>query len=205
MRFVKTREVIQVFVPKYAKGKTLDIGGGNSKYREIIKPHVDEYLVSDIFQAPGVDFVEDARKLSHPDDSFGTVLSFQALEHIDDTHAVVREMYRVLKRGGHAIVTAPFIGARHGHPSDFHRFTLEGLCWYFESAGFEIKESGKQGGSLSVCAELLRFSFLNPYKKHGKIRRKIIRATVSFLVALDRRNYFANQDIYNNAYVVAVK
>jgi ubiquinone/menaquinone biosynthesis C-methylase UbiE len=95
-----TREVVEILVPKYAKGRTLDVGGGTSKYRGIIKKFVSNYLVADLYETEGVDFREDARKMSFPDESFDTVLSFQVLEHIDDTTATVREMYRVLKRGG---------------------------------------------------------------------------------------------------------
>ena len=59
--FIDTREVVSHFVPLYAKGRTLDIGGGTSKYRDIIRKTVPEYLVSDLHETKNVDFVEDAR------------------------------------------------------------------------------------------------------------------------------------------------
>lgn len=205
MKFVNTREVVKEFVPKYIKGKTLDIGGGTSKYRSIITPCVSEYLVSDLHKEDGVDFVEDARKLSHKDKTFDSILSFQALEHIDDTRAVVREMHRVLKDGGMAIVTAPFLGAQHGHPSDFHRFTVEGLKWHFEQEGFKIIKAGKQGSTFAVISELFHFSFLSPYKKHGRIKRAILNRIINVFLKLEKWEVLENPDLYTNVYVVVQK
>jgi len=205
MKLVDTREVVKALIPKYAKGLTLDVGGGTSKYRDIIDSYVDKYLVSDLYPLDGVDYVEDARKLGHKDKTFDTILSFQLLEHVDDTKAVVTEIYRVLKNGGIAIVTTPFLGAEHGHPSDFHRFTTEGLSWYFKEAGFKTLELGKQGSTLAVCAELLRFKFLNPYKKHGRIKTSIMTRIVKFLKKLDKSGILNNDSFYSNVYIVAQK
>jgi SAM-dependent methyltransferase len=205
MKFINTRDTVKEFVPKYIKGRTLDIGGGTSKYRSIITPCVSEYLVSDLYKEDGVDFVEDARKLSHRDKTFDSILSFQILEHIDNTQAVVKEMYRVLKDGGTALVTTPFICAQHGHPSDFHRFTVEGLKWYFEQQGFKILEAGKQGSTFAVISELFHFSFLNPYKKHGRIKRAILNRIIRVFIKLDRWEILENPNLYTNVYIVVQK
>jgi SAM-dependent methyltransferase len=205
VQFINTREIVEEFIPRYAKGKTLDIGGGRSKYRNLIAPHVSEYLVSDLYPAPGVDFIEDARALGQRADTYETVLSFQVLEHIDDTQAVVREIYRVLKPGGKTIVTVPFIAAEHGHPSDFHRFTVEGLRWYFEKANFKIIEIGRQGGMWSVLSELLRFRFLDTYKSHGRFKRALVSNIISIFHKLDRRGFMQRPNFYTNVYIIAEK
>lgn len=204
-RFIDTRDVVSHFVPLYAKGKTLDVGGGSSKYREIITKTVSDYLVSDLYGELGVDVVTDARKMSFPDASFDTIVSFQVLEHIDDTTAAVREMYRVLKRGGCVIATAPFLGAEHGHPSDYHRFTIEGIQWHFEHVGFTTVACGKQGSTFSVIAELVRFVVLNPYKKHGRVRRGIVDRILQLLKIFDRKGFLQNADLYAGVHIVAQK
>ena len=203
--FIDTRDVVQYAVPQYVKGKTLDIGGGSSKYRSIITKHAGEYVVADLFPGPGVDVVTDVRDMSFDDEIFDTVLSFQVLEHVDDTTAAVREIHRVLRKGGHVIVTAPFLGAQHGDPSDFHRFTPEGLAWYFEQAGFTIVESGKQGSTFSVLAELLRFVFLNPYKKYGAVRTKVFTTIVRGLKFLDRKGFLRASSLFTNSYIIVEK
>lgn len=48
--------------------------------------------------------IGDAENLSFPDASFDVVYSFGVLHHTPDTHRAIRELYRVLKPGGVAIV-----------------------------------------------------------------------------------------------------
>ena len=43
-KFKQTKEVVKYFL-KYVNGKTLDIGAGSAKYRQIIKERASEYPV----------------------------------------------------------------------------------------------------------------------------------------------------------------
>ncbi len=51
--------------------------------------------------------VEDITQLSFPDESFDMVLCFHVLEHIEDDHKAIKELYRVLKKDSFAIIDAP--------------------------------------------------------------------------------------------------
>lgn len=205
-RLIDTREVVVAFVPRYAKGRTLDIGGGTSKYRSIIEPVVSEYIVADLYD-PAADYQEDVRRMSFPNDSFDTVLSFQVLEHVDDTTASIREIFRVLKRGGCAIITIPFLFPEHGDPSDFHRFTLEGARYHVKQAGFAVLEAGTQGSTWSVVSAMLRTMFLNQYAEgHGKLRRAVFtRILFPLLKRLDKASFLWDPNLYTNVYIVAQK
>ena len=61
------------------------------------------------FGAPGLEFelVEAERPLPFPDCSFDTVLSFQVIEHVRDPAAYLSEACRVLRPGGHLVLTTP--------------------------------------------------------------------------------------------------
>ena len=54
-----------------------------------------------------VDYKEDLRRLSFPDASYDMVYASHVLEHIDDDEAAIKEVWRVLKPGGIAILPVP--------------------------------------------------------------------------------------------------
>lgn len=59
-----------------------------------------------------------AEHLPYPSDSFDTLLSHETLEHVQDDQAAVREMLRVLKVGGRAVIFVPnrwYPFETHGH------------------------------------------------------------------------------------------
>lgn len=50
---------------------------------------------------------EDCQNLSFQDESFDVVASYDVFEHLDDYKLAMREVYRVLKKGGQFMVTVP--------------------------------------------------------------------------------------------------
>src|SRR5215208_2510747 len=58
----------------------------------------------ELFQLPGTFRVADAEHLDFPDNSFDLVYSHGVLHHTPDTAAAVREIHRVLRPGGKAVV-----------------------------------------------------------------------------------------------------
>src|SRR5262245_30299935 len=58
----------------------------------------------ELFDLPGTFRVADAERLDFPDNSFDLVYSHGVLHHTPDTARAVREIHRVLRPGGRAIV-----------------------------------------------------------------------------------------------------
>lgn len=52
-------------------------------------------------------FVGDAIKMSFPDQSFDAVCSFDLLEHVTDVKGVLKEMCRIIRRGGMLVIFMP--------------------------------------------------------------------------------------------------
>lgn len=83
--------------------------------------------------------------LPYPDNMFDLVVTDQVLEHVHgDPFLAVEECRRVLKPGGIAVHTTPLLVQIHGYPSDYWRFTPDGLALMCESHS-EVLLSGGWG------------------------------------------------------------
>jgi SAM-dependent methyltransferase len=128
-------------VNKYSN--VLDVGCGLKPYSYIL-PEARWFGI-DVYDGPKVDLVIDGtNKWDIPNDEFDAVLCTEVLEHAISPQLVIQEIWRVLKPGGFAIVTTPFIYGIHGEPDDFRRYTPYGLI--IECRAFEVVESGLLGG-----------------------------------------------------------
>lgn len=86
-----------------------------------------EHIGCDIQEGPGVDRIEDVHELSFDDDSVGTIICLETLEHVADPLRAVQEMHRVLRPGGVLAISSLMFFPIHAHPWDFWRFTPEGF------------------------------------------------------------------------------
>jgi SAM-dependent methyltransferase len=97
-----------------------------------------------------VDIIDDIQTLSTiKDGMFDTVYSSQVLEHIPMPWEAVKQIYRVLRKDGYAVVTVPFLAALHEEPYDFYRYTPHSLEYLFSREGFQLIKIKKLGGLLS--------------------------------------------------------
>jgi SAM-dependent methyltransferase len=188
---------------KFIKGKVLDLGAGQAKYKNIIQQKAEKYITFDVVPGPNIDVVGDALNLPFDKESFDTIICTQVLEHIEKPWIVAKEMGRILKAGGICIVTAPFINPYHPDPHDYFRYTTEGLASLFVNENFEIIENGSYGKTFSVLYSFIRFSFYTPYKKPFRGSWRLNQIMFKFSEFLNR--FVKNKTIYDSAYVVARK
>ena len=130
-------------VADLACGTLVDLGCGTRPYAGLFNEFVDRYVAIDAdhlrYADGGLDLVSDSSVLSLADQSVDTVLSNQVLEHLKEPADAVKEMARVLRPGGVAIITAPHIWGVHEEPNDFYRFTSFGLRHLAESSGLRVQ------------------------------------------------------------------
>jgi SAM-dependent methyltransferase len=201
-RIGKTRDVVNYSL-KYISGKTLDLGCGTAKYKNAILKAAGSYISMDVVPGFNVDVVGDINKTPFPDEEFSTVISTQVLEHVPRPWLAAKEIFRILKPGGYAVITAPFMIGYHPDPNDNFRFTKDGLALIFEDAGFEITEKRFYGNLLGTVSEIIRFSFLNPYEKHSNFSIRLMCYLEKALLKMD--NIIKPKSVFGNAFVIAHK
>ena len=97
----------------------LYIGGGGCQ--------TPGYVNVDLFALPGVDVAADAECLPFAAGVFQRVECDAVLEHVRRPEMVMLEIERVLAAGGYAHLVTPFCHPFHEYPTDFRRFTPDGL------------------------------------------------------------------------------
>lgn len=133
--------------------RILDVGCGTGANLLMLSAYGD---------AEGVDVSEDAlafcrergldhvkhgagEELPYEDGMFDLVTAFDVVEHMDDDLAGLKEMFRVLRPGGHALVFVPTFMFLWGLQDDVsnhrRRYRLPELRRVLEQAGFEIERS----------------------------------------------------------------
>lgn len=204
----QTRGVVQYFTG-YVKGKTLDLGAGSAKYRELIKPQASEYVTFDMFPGEQIDVVGDVLGLPFEDGSFDTVISTQVLEHVEKPWIMIGEIRRVLKNGGICVLSCPFLAPYHPDPKDYFRYTKDGLRSLFHNAGFEVAECEYYGKFFMVLEELIRLSFFSRFeaykeKKQGVWSKRFLRWSQKLAGWLDGR-IKKESVVYANLFIIAKK
>lgn len=70
------------------------------------------YETADLFQ-PGVTHQVDITRVALPDQSYDVVMAHHVLEHIPDDIQAMRELFRLLRPGGIALLSVPINATRH--------------------------------------------------------------------------------------------
>ena len=94
----------------------------------------------DLVAGTNVHVVASAEHLPFPDGIFDLVFSQEVLEHVRDPFQAMREMKRVLKSSGLIYCQVPFTIGYHPGPTDFWRFTKEGIIQLVQQADLNCRE-----------------------------------------------------------------
>jgi len=139
----------------YVTGKVLDVGCGRQPYRGLF-PGIKQYVGLDFdLEGSQPDVSGTSVQLPFRDEGFDTVLCTQVLEHVPDPFATVSEVARVLKPGGHLVLTAPQAWRLHEYPHDYYRFTRFGLAYMLRRHGLEPVRIVAQGGVWALVGQTI--------------------------------------------------
>lgn len=153
---------LRTFAERYARGRLLDIGCGTKPYEQMFRPYVTEHVGVDHAQTPHanarIDLLGSAYSIPAHDASFDSALCTAVLEHLEEPEQAIRECYRLLRPGGVAIYSIPFIWHLHEEPRDFFRYSKYGIAHLFGKAGFTLLEVKPLSGFAVTFGQLLVYN-----------------------------------------------
>lgn len=174
--------IIQVLRPD---ARVLDIGAGlrvdpqrgntTDPKRAWIRPYLEKvtYQVMDLVDTYNPHIVGDIMKMPIHDERYDAILCLAVLEHIPRPWDAVREMFRVLKKGGRVFCYVPFLSPYHAMPGyygDYFRYSEEGTKSLF--ADFEDVQVQYVRGPLETLFHLTP-RFLGKFFIQEKLARRI--------------------------------
>lgn len=151
--------------------RILDAGAGELRFKSLCA-HLD-YVAQDFGQYDGkgdqvgmqtgswdqqnLDIVSDITAIPEPDASFDAIMCIEVLEHLPSPILAIKEFSRLLKAGGHLIITAPFCSLTHLAPyhfyTGFNRYFYE---THLPAHGLEILELQPNGNFFEYLAQEVR-------------------------------------------------
>lgn len=193
-------------------GRVLDVGCGRQPYRplfmaveyigmELDTPENRAHKQADVFYGGQV-FPFDS-------ESFDSLVCNQVLEHVFTPTEFVRELNRVLKPGGHLLLTVPFVWDEHEQPYDYARYSSFGLLALITGAGFEVVEHVKTMSDVRVLCQLVN-AYLYKVTVHKNqylnlFSTLLLMAPINLLGAIGRFMTPSNPDLYLDNVILAKK
>jgi SAM-dependent methyltransferase len=111
--------------------RVLVIGGAVAGAGFASLPPQITMVETDVALGPQTSLICDAHDLPFQNETFDGVVAQAVLEHVLDPALCVREIHRVLKRGGAVYAETPFMQQVHAGRYDFTRFTHLGHRYLF--------------------------------------------------------------------------
>lgn len=90
-----------------SKLNVLDFSPSRSLYRKMKRQDIG-YVSSDLSGNFIADQAYDIRDIIVPNDSFDLIICYHVLEHIDEDHRAMSELYRILRPNGVCLIQTPF-------------------------------------------------------------------------------------------------
>lgn len=203
----------------------LDAGAGELKYKKYCS-HLN-YISQDFNKYDGkgderglqtkkwdlskIDIISDISSIPKPDEYFDAIMCIEVFEHIPNPVLAIKEFFRLLKPGGHLIITAPFCSLTHFAPYHFY----SGFNRYFYKKhlpdnGFKIIELVSNGNYFEYLAQEIRRipATVDKYRKFKKLNiidLFILKKSLSILEKINRNQKDSNELLCFGYHVYAKK
>jgi len=151
-----------------------------------------EYVRADMQDGPRVDVVVDfTRPFDEIDDAlggkrFGTIFCLSVLEHCAEPFRMAESLTRLFVPGGNVVISVPFAWRFHGYPSDYWRFTHEGVKRLFPQLAFEpgksVAATSRRNDFRPIDRQVGKIPFgFRPHRREGRLLRGIAAKSLRLL------------------------
>ncbi len=177
------REFVQQHQEKF-EGPVLEVGskdyGNTENLRSLFSG--ETYVGIDMEAGKGVDHVLDLTRPFEEIEAtlngqrFRTIFCLSVLEHCSQPFAMADNMTRLLEPDGRIYVSVPFAWKFHGYPSDYWRFTHEGVKQLFPNIEFDVNCSSTTtiGDFRDVDNDLCRIQVKgSSHRRQGRYLRSL--------------------------------
>lgn len=166
-------------------GLVLDVGGRRIPRGRFVPPapRHGRWLRVNLDASAGPDVVADAAALPFRDGAAAAAVCLETLEYVERPEDAMRELARILRPGGQAVVSVPFLH-RADAPTDRHRFTAMRVAELATGAGLEPRSVSAQGHFFTTLAHLVRQAAANV---RSPLARRALGVAVLPLTACLRR------------------
>ncbi len=124
-----------------------------------------EYVSVDMQEGKGVDLVidltDDLNTIREDlgKKRFKTIICFSVLEHCRDPFKMCRNIMQLLETNGVVFISVPFSWRIHGYPSDYWRFTPEGIKVLFPDLDFDTYPGNISTSRIGECKPIDDYMF----------------------------------------------
>ena len=136
----------------------LDIGAGGGHYRNLFSGK--KYIAIDIgleqLRYRGLNIIGDICSLPFKNEIAKYALCVEVFEHIYERDKFLKELTRVVQKGGKLLLTTPLCIGEHMEPFDFFRYTKFGIEKSIRQSGMKLCKIEPRGGYFYFCAYHIR-------------------------------------------------
>ncbi|MEP7269492.1 MAG: class I SAM-dependent methyltransferase [Saprospiraceae bacterium] len=215
---------LQAILKRIPEGNSiLDAGAGECQFKKFCG-HL-KYTSQDFAQYHGVgniglhtstwdnskiDIISDITSIPLPDQSVDAVLCTEVFEHIPNPGLAIQEFSRLIRPGGHLIITAPFTSLTHFAPYHFatglSRFFYEK---YLPENNFDILEIDFNGNYFEfVAQEIRRVKYVTRHftnQKLNLLQRLLFHLNLITLQNLSRKDKGSSELLCFGIHIFAIK
>ena len=120
-------------------GAVLNAGAGDRDLRPLVPGRVYNQDIAEGSHNADIDIFSPLHEIPVEDGFFDAIVCNAVLEHVANPEEVMREFARVCKPGGVLYLCVPFMQPEHLDPTDFQRYTLDGLKLLVDRHGFDVR------------------------------------------------------------------